>query len=90
MERVSYKIVSRIKKNGIPEFIKYGTTSNLDYTIKFHQFHLAHNTHPDPQMNEYGRVHGFNCFEYIVDPAEEKIIETATLKPKKEVRKVKT
>jgi hypothetical protein len=90
MERVSYKIVSRMKKSdGTPDFMLFGTTANLEYTIRFHQFHLAHGTHPNPAMNEYARTHGFNCFEYIVDPAEVKIIETATIKPKKEVRKIK-
>jgi hypothetical protein len=87
MERIAYRIESKIKRNGVPEFIKYGSTANLDYTIKYHKFHLSLRTHPDPQLMTYSDSHGWNCFEYIVDCDEAKIIETATIKPKKEIRK---
>jgi hypothetical protein len=45
--------------------------------------------HPDPAMMSYSDRHGWNCFEYIVDPEEVALIEYATIKPKKEVRKKK-
>jgi hypothetical protein len=90
MERISYRIESKTKRaDGTPDFVKFGTTANIDYTIKYHQFHLANRMHPDPAMMSYSDRHGWNCFEYIVDPEEVALIEYATIKPKKEVRKKK-
>lgn len=90
MERIKYRIVSKLKRSdGTPDFVKYGTTANIEETIKFHQFHLSLRTHPDPQLMNYSDRHGWNCFEYIVDADELKIIETAAITHRKEIRNKK-
>jgi hypothetical protein len=91
MERIKYRIQSKLKRaDGTPDFVMFGTTANIEQTIKFHQFHLSLRTHPNPQLMNYSDRHGWNCFEYIIDPQELKIIETATIEPRqKEVRKRK-
>lgn len=89
MERISYRIVSKLKKaDGEPVFVKKGTTANIKETIRFHQGHLAMRTHPDPQLMNFSDRYGCNCFEYIIDADELKIIEKAVIKKKREVRKV--
>lgn len=90
MERIKYRIESKIKKaDGTPDFVKYGTTANIENTIKFHQFHLSMRTHPDPQLLNYAERHGWNCFEYILDLEEMAIIETASIVNRKEMRSKK-
>lgn len=86
MEKISYRIQSKIKKSdGTPDFVMYGVTSDIQQTIKYHQSHLVWRIHPDPNLMAYSGRHGADCFEYIVDSP---IIETATVKVKKERRKV--
>ena len=90
MERVKYRIESKLKKaDGTPDFVKYGTTADISETIKWHQFHLSLRIHPDPQLMNYSERHGWNCFEYIVDPVEMAIIETASITNRKEMRNKK-
>lgn len=88
MAKVSYRIESKINgPDGKSEFIKYGTSENIEYTIKWHKFHLIHRTHPDPQLRDYVFRKGLASLEFIIDmPPEEKIVETATIEPKKETR----
>ena len=85
MEKVSYRIESKLKRaDGKPDFIMYGATVDIKHTIKYHQYHLALRIHPDPNLMSYSDRHGSDCFEYIIDSP---IIETATVKIKKERRK---
>jgi len=91
MERIAYRIESKLKRSdGTPDFVMKGSTANIEDTIKFHQYHLAMRNHPNPQLMTYSDRHGSNCFEYIIDADELKIIETASLKAVKEIREVKT
>lgn len=89
MNRISYRIESKILgPDGKSIFIKYGDSANIEYTIKYHQFHLIHKTHPDPQLRNYVEKYGVDSLEYIVDKPElMEIIETATVEPIKETRK---
>lgn len=87
MAKVTYRIESKIKgPDGKSEFIKYGTSENIEYTIKWHKFHLIHRTHPDPQLRDYVFRKGVDSLEFIIDMPAEPIIEQATIEPKKETR----
>ena len=93
MAKVSYRIQSKINgPDGKSEFVKFGTSENIEYTIKWHKFHLVHRTHPDPQLKDYVFRKGIDSLEFIIDmPADkEPIIEKAIIEPKKETRKKKS
>lgn len=86
MAKVSYRIQSKINgPDGKSEFVKFGTSENIEYTIKWHKFHLVHRTHPDPQLRDYVFRKGLDSLEFIVDMPEP-IIEQAIVEPKKETR----
>lgn len=93
MAKVNYRIQSKITgPDGKPDFVKYGTSDNIEMTIQYHKFHLMHKTHPDPQLRIYASRHGHDCFEFIVDPVNaivDPMVEMAIMKPEKETRKKK-
>lgn len=90
MGKVSYRIQSKILNQfGNSEFVKFGTSENIEYTIKWHKFHLAHRTHPDPQLRDYVFRKGLDSLEFIVDVPivkNEPLIERAVIEPQKETR----
>jgi len=90
MGKVSYRIQSKILNSfGNSEFVKFGTSENIEYTIKWHKFHLTHRTHPDPQLRDYVSRKGLDSLEFIVDVPivkAEPLIEKAIVEPVKETR----
>ena len=90
MGKVAYRIQSKIlNSEGKPDFVKFGTSENIEQTIKYHIFHLRHRTHPDPQLMRYTCSRGVDVLEFIVDSPEsmvDPIIEQAMIKPEKETR----
>jgi hypothetical protein len=94
MGKVSYRIQSRILgPDGKTDFVKYGTSENIEYTIKWHMFHLKHRTHPDPQLMRYTASRGADVLEFIIDTADSlmnPMIEKAIIQPQKETRKKKS
>lgn len=91
MAKVTYRIQSKINgSDGKSEFVKFGSSENIEYTIKWHKFHLVHRTHPDPQLKDYVFRKGLDSLEFIVDMPDEPIIEKAIIEPKKETRKRKS
>jgi hypothetical protein len=90
MGKVGYRIQSKIMgPDGKPDFVKYGTSENIEYTVKWHMFHLKHRTHPDPQLMRYTLSRGADVLEIIIDPLDtptEPVIEKAVIVPQKETR----
>lgn len=87
MGKVSYRIQSKIiGKDGKPDFVKHGTTFDIEATIQYHIFNLRHRTHPDPQLMRYTTTRGVDVLEFIVDPQDSfvaPIIEQAIVPPVK-------
>jgi hypothetical protein len=90
MGKVTYRIQSKILgPDGKPDFVKFGTSENIEATIKYHKFNLKNRTHPDPQLMRYTCSRGVDVLEFIVDTPEgmmDPIVEQAVVKPIKEQR----